>query len=123
MIIFRCSCNYFSSEIGFPVCYYPIIHSFLTLLSLRLAELGPLEAFHYSSNNSKEFCCSVCCIPPSSLSLCPLVPITSSPQVQNLRSFPSLVSILSRSVTYSVCLSVCLSVSLCVLVRLCLFLC
>jgi hypothetical protein len=61
MIIFRCSCNYFSSEIGFPVCYYPIIHSFPTLLSLRLAELGSLEAFHYSSNNSKEISCSLCC--------------------------------------------------------------
>src|SRR5438309_8388087 len=69
MIIFRCSCNYFSSAIGFSVCYYQIIHSFLTLLSLQLAELGSLEAFHYSINNSKEFCCSVCCTSSSSFSL------------------------------------------------------
>src|SRR5258705_11572971 len=54
-------------------------------LSIRLAELGSLEAFHYSSNNNKEICCSGCCAfsflslflslfpsPPSLLSMCVL---------------------------------------------------
>src|SRR5437588_3458766 len=76
--------------------------------------------------------CVVCCvlcvdlsILPSfpSLSLCPLVPNTCSPQVQNLRSFPSLVSIPSRSVTYSVCECVFECVSVCVCSFVCLSLC
>ena len=104
----QCRWKCYDLIFGFSVLNYPIIHSSLILLSLRLAELGSLEAFHYSNNNSKEISCSVCCTSSSSfslflslslslffslhpiflpLSLCPLVPITSSPQVQNFEVF------------------------------------
>jgi hypothetical protein len=76
----------------FSVHDYPRIHSFLTLLSLRLAELGSLEAFHYSSNKSKEISCSLCCTFSLSLSFSP------SSSLSSLSLFLSPSSLLSMCV-------------------------
>ena len=141
----QCRWKCYDLIFGFSVLNYPRIHSSLILLSLRLAELGSLEAFHYSNNNSKEISCSLCCTSSSSfslflsLSLCfslSILPFFPSLSVhwslsqarrrcKILRSFPSLVSIPTRSVTYSVCECVfeCVSVCVCCFVPLSLCLC
>ena len=120
----QCRWKCYDLIFGFSVLNYPRIHSSLILLSLRLAELGSLEAFHYSNNNSKEISCSLCCTSSSSFSLFlslslslffslhpTFLPLSLSvhwslSQARRrwkffLRSSPSLVLIPTRSVTYT----------------------
>ena len=86
----QCRWKCYDLIFGFSVLNYPRIHSSLILLSLRLAELGSLEAFHYSNNNSKEISCSVCCTFSSSFSLFLSLSLSLCFSLSILPSFPSL---------------------------------